>query len=116
MNTPRPILLAVRAALSTAIVATPAMVATGVGVSQGQPAELIARCQRGQEVAVCAGQAVADQPDLHRHEVAPPPEPDVSVPLTGQAIHSAAGNLTPSQPRFPDPGAPLGTPLPLLVG
>jgi hypothetical protein len=62
---------------------------------------------------MCAGHAVTDQPDLHRHEIVLPPDPNVSVPLTGQAIHSAIGILTPSQS---DPGAPLGTPPPLLVG
>jgi hypothetical protein len=73
VNTPRPILLAVRAAISAAIVTTPAMVATGVGIAHGRSAEPIARCQSGQEVAVCAPHTQTKEPELDGEEISLPP-------------------------------------------
>jgi hypothetical protein len=105
---PSPILIAVRAAL---IATTPAGLATGVGITHGLAAELIARCERGREVAVCAEHAEAEQPELHREEIVLPPLPQVITPPTGRVA------LTGIPPTIlqSDHGQPLGTPLPLLT-
>jgi hypothetical protein len=80
VSTPRPILLAVRAAISSAIVTAPAMVATGVGIAQGQPAVPVARCQHGQEVALCAPHTQTKAPELDGEELTLPPPPPASPP------------------------------------
>jgi hypothetical protein len=118
MDEPRPISLAVRAALyGVAITATPALLATGVGIAHGRVAEPIVRCQRGQEVAVCSGHPVTDEPEVHRREIVLPPEPESTVitPLTGRIVMEG---LPPhlAQTGLADPGDALGTPLPLIAG
>jgi hypothetical protein len=89
----KPILRAVRAALyGTAITTAPALLATGFGVGVGHVAEPIARCQHGEEVAVC-GRHSADEPELHRHPLTA--SGDVTVALTGQEAKFTAGTLAP---------------------
>ena len=75
------ILLAVRAALHGAAVATaPALLATAVGVAHGRVTEPITRCEHGQERAVCAEHGVTHEPELDRHEPELPREPATSAP------------------------------------
>jgi hypothetical protein len=100
MNRPSPILAAVRAALYGAALASsmPALIATGVGIAQAQPAEPIARCQQGQEGAACATHPVADQPERH-------PE-DIVMPLQFTATPPSIGAIQARHPNFLR--APLG--------
>lgn len=87
MHEHRKILLAVRAALYGAAVATtPALLATAVGVAHGRVAEPITRCEQAGERAVCDQHGITDELDLHVHEdefAPPPPEPQAITPRTG---------------------------------
>lgn len=86
MHEHRKILVAVRAALNVAaIAATPALLATAVGVAHGRVAQPIARCQKGDERGVCARHSVIDEQDVEREDIHLPPEPGsrVITPATG---------------------------------
>lgn len=87
----RKTLLAVRAALNAAaIAATPALLATAVGVAHGRVAEPIAHCEHGDERVVCAQHSVTDEPVVEREEIHLPPEPG-SVVITPPTGHIALG-------------------------
>ena len=98
----------------TAIVAAPAFLATVAGSVHGRVAEPMARCQHGQEVAVCAGHAATDEPVLHREQIFAPPKPDTITPFTGN-MTTLGWEPSIARAHLLESGFAMGTPLPLLA-
>jgi len=74
----------------------------------------MARCQHGQEVAVCAGHAATDEPVLHREQIFAPPKPDTITPFTGN-MTTLGWEPSIARAHLLESGFAMGTPLPLLA-